>query len=97
MPFVKQDRRAIIDGGGFPVDGQPGDFCYLYYKPMVDAWSADPRWTTADAIYQDVLERRPIMAPNKVAALDLAWQVFFNLHVMPYELKKREENGDIHD
>jgi len=28
-------------------------------------------------------------------AYKLAWQVFFNLYVMPYELKKRKENGDI--
>jgi len=29
------------------------------------------------------------------AAMWLAWQVFFQLHVIPYELEKREANGDI--
>jgi len=105
MPFVTKDRRKIIYEEGldglhdYPERGmgpQVGDICYSYYKPMVDKWKANPRWTTAHEIYKN-LHMMPVgkMTDDEWAAKDLAWQVFFQLYVMPYELKKREENGDI--
>jgi len=103
MPFVTQDRRDIIDEFGLDNDKLPGgiqvgDRCYVFYKPMVDKWKANPRWTTAHNIYKTMM--REIESPESLseddgAAYELAWQVFFEIYVMPYELKKREENGDI--
>ena len=96
MPFITQDRRTAINELGLDVLTviQPGDICYAYYKPMVDAWKANPRWTTAHNIFKEMaysIEEDP----NKFAAHSLAWQVFFQLYVMPYELQKRAENGNI--
>lgn len=106
MPFIKEERREMINKDQYfsistTEEGiQPGDRCYYYYKPMVDRWKANPRWTTAHEIYKDVLR---VMVEQKFEefptddyiAMKLAWQVFFQLYVMPYELRKREENGDI--
>jgi hypothetical protein len=96
MPFITQDRRTAINEHGLGVLAEilPGDICYAFYKPMVDAWKANPRWTTAHYIYKEMvyyLEEDP----DKFAAYSLAWQVFFQLYVMPYEYQKRAENGDI--
>jgi hypothetical protein len=100
MPFIKQDRRSVIDEhgkAGFDMfDLQVGDICYYYYKPMVDAWKKSPRWTTAHNLYKDVQRRQGLhQSAEEKAAESLAWQVFFQLYVMPYELQKRHENGDI--
>ena len=95
MPFIKPERRHWIDAGKTTGREQPGDLCYIHYKRMIDQWKASPRWTTAHNIYADI-----VFGPNEkdfdnhIAKL-LAWQVFFQLHVIPYELKKRKENGDI--
>ena len=97
MPFITQERRKIIDEQG--LEGldviQPGDLCYVYYKQMVDRWKANPRWTTAHRIYKDLHEFPSNVSPDQCVAKDLAWQVFFQIYVMPYEEKKRAENGDI--
>jgi hypothetical protein len=107
MPFINQARREEIDNGN--LDGyEVGDLCYLYYKDMVTKWKKEPRWTTAHRIYEDMKHIGPLLRPRQTAAeweqssprnyktaYELAWQVFFQLYVMPYELKKREENGDI--
>ena len=55
---------------------------------MVNKWKANPRWTTAHNIYKD-------MTQNCSIAKGLAWQCFFYFHVLKYEEKKRDENGDI--
>ena len=96
MPFVKPERRWSIQKG-LLTEWEPGDRCYVFYKKMVEKWKAIPRWTTAHAIYKELMLRRESAwgIDDDVIACELAWQVFFNLHVMPYELKKREENGDI--
>lgn len=98
MPFIRASRRYVIDKGGLGLDGlgviEPGDRCYVFYKEMVDKWKASPRWTTAHYIYLHLDLQSPINEDDWVAQ-KLAWQVFFQLYVMPYELKKREENGDI--
>ena len=107
MPFIKQERRKIIKKKGlnglkkYPKSWiEPGDRCYVYYKPMVDKWKANPRWSTAHGIYKELYQEFPLLVNGEkdwesMVARDLAWQVFFQLYVMPYELKKREENGDI--
>ena len=57
---------------------------------MVEQWKESPRWKTAHNIYKHINNLN-----DTSAAYELAWQVFFQLYVMPYELKKREENGDV--
>ena len=98
MPFIKQSRRDAIDAHGLGVlyEIQPGDVCYQYYKPMVDAWKKEPRWTTAHNILREV-NYALVHEPNRDyhTARSLAWMVFFQLYIMPYELEKRKENGDI--
>lgn len=94
MPFITQERRKLIDGNLLPKDKwDRGDHCYYYYRTMVNGWRANPRWSTADSIYQDVLLHN--FTVEDAAAIQLAFKVFFELYVMPYELKKRAENGDI--
>ena len=83
MPFVELEHREKQD---FEV---PGDRCYIEYRKIMTAWAASPRWTMVDAIAAQIW-------PDKwKRALILAFLVFFCLHVMPYEEKKRKENGDI--
>ncbi len=90
MPFVTKDHRIAPDMA------IPGDLCYCYYKVMVSRWKAEPRWTTAHKIYIDVLQgKRDKVVGDDLAAMDLAWQVFFQKYVMPYEDKKETENGTI--
>ena len=94
MPFVTPERRKYLDEGGTPIE--PGDRCYNFYKPMVEAWKLEPRWTTAHNIYKRMKEEKIwLHETDDAIAYDLAWQVFFNLHVMWYECQKRAENGDI--
>lgn len=95
MPFIIPERRAIIDAGEFPGAVSPGDRCYVYYKEMKKQWKENPSWTTAHAIYADVRFGPVPEGLDNEAAKQLAWQVFFQLEVIPYELKKREENGDV--
>lgn len=83
MPFVTAEHRQEPDME------VPGDRCFVEYQKMMTAWNLTPRWTMVDAIAS-------MIWPDKFKrALVLAFLVFFALHVMPYELKKREENGDI--
>lgn len=87
MPFVTLEHRKNPD-----MD-IPGDRCYTYYARMMKQWRNDRRWTTADDIYRwvKILEDRA----EDQRAKELAWQVFFVMHVMIYEEEKQEENGDI--
>lgn len=94
MPFIAPERRPQVDAGEIAeVDLQPGDRCYRYYKRMVDLWRDEPRWTTAHKIYKTLFVGHKNV--DELVAKQLAWQVFFTLHVIEYEKKKREENGDI--
>lgn len=103
MPFIKPERRLLIEKRTLPglyKDGehiQPGDRCYVYYKKMVDRWKANPRWATAHEIYKDYMieDIKNISYVEDLAAAELAWQVFFIKHVMPYEDQKEKENGTI--
>lgn len=94
MPFITKERRALIESGKLKrEDFEPGDLCYTYYKPMVDRWKIKPRWTTADEIYREVLRHN--FTVEDATAAQLAYKVFFERYVMPYELKKLAENGDV--
>lgn len=98
MPFVTQARRKQLDAKEIPSHNfEPGDRCYVYYKKMVDQWRESPRWTTAHTIYKSnfmPVAKEDSFIDNYVAR-SLAWQVFFQLHVIPYEEQKRKENGDV--
>lgn len=90
MPFIEQSHRENPDLA------IPGDLCYTFYKDMVELWRENPRWTTAHSLYRNVKEYvAGDPGPDRVAAIELAWQVFFNLHVMKYERRKRKTNGDV--
>ena len=98
MPFTAIDRRVAAVNNTL-TEWQPGDYCFMEYRWMAYKWKGSPRWTTADEIFGIVLletVRYAVMFQfKKLKALWLAWQVFFQLHVMPYELEKRAANGDI--
>jgi|SRR6266853_871402 len=103
MPFTTSEARRMTDTVG---PKEVGDQCFLYYRKMLRAWRASPRWTTAHDLYRDLIviprlhdadvtdgfSQRPL---DEVTASELAWQVFFQLHVMPYELQKRTINGEV--
>ena len=109
MPFVPvTPNREAIDKDGLNACKSVGDVCYFYYRQMMDEWNREPRWTTAHIIYRRLGDIQPTLAETSclwlngklskddyMVAESLAWQVFFNLHVMNYEHKKRAENGDI--
>jgi hypothetical protein len=83
MPFVDEEHRENPD------PAIPGDRCYVYYESMMRKWRENPRWTTVDKI------AAAIWPGDLKRACVLAFLVFFVIHVMEYEARKREENGDI--
>jgi hypothetical protein len=97
MPFITKDRRLAINHNGLnsvaPI--QMGDLCYVHYRKMVERSNLEPRWTTAHEIKADIFFGDLATDKDDFIAKELAWEVFFQLYVMPYELKKRAENGDI--
>lgn len=83
MPFVD---RAHRDKPDLTI---PGDRCYVYFKAMMAEWRKSPRWTTVDSIATRIF-------PNDMARAEfLAFMVFFNQVVMPYEKDKEAQNGSI--
>lgn len=109
MPFIENSKRPLVRDNPMLHMKQPGDRCYIIYAEMVRRWRNEPRWTTADAIHaefvmdtednrflEDLYSKAPTTGWHELCnASSLAWQVFFQLYVMPYEEKKRKENGDI--
>lgn len=100
MPFITPEKRALIDKDIKSAD-EPGDLCYYFYKQLVEAWKQERRWTTAHNLYKKLVfeaifpEGTRFERADWMTALNLAWQVFFVLHVMAYEEEKMEANGDI--
>lgn len=104
MPFITSEARRITDTVG---PHEVGDKCFLFYRDMLRAWRASPRWRTAHELYRDTVmlplknetPNAPLWAADSMrddrAARELAWQVFFSLHVLPYELQKRTLNGEV--
>lgn len=97
MPFITSEARRMTDSIG---PKEVGDRCFIYYREMLRAFRASPRWTTIHGIYCDMLNRtRGTIALDRniddIASQELAWQVFFQLHAMPYEMQKRTLNGEI--
>lgn len=94
MPFTEQSRRQPALDGTLK-EPQPGDLCFVHYHKMKQAWKAIPRWMSVHVIYRTLLRDKIQLSEDSRVALDLAWQVFFALVVLPYEKKKPKENGDI--
>lgn len=93
MPFIKPERRQpMLDGTLTNIE--PGDRCFKYYHQMITEWRENPKWTTVNKIYKRLISDWPNNLDDR-AAKSLAWQVFFVLEVIPYEERKRFENGDI--
>ena len=84
MPFVDKNHRQ------YPNPAVPGDRCYVEYKKLMDMWRDSSRWTTVDEMVEELFGWE-----ETERAKFLAFMVFFNLRVMPHELEKREENGDV--
>lgn len=85
MPFVTQEHRDKPD---FTI---PGDVCFVHYKKLMDEWNKEKRWTNAHKITKEWFD----LASDEDTAHFLAYMVWFNIHVMDYEQKKRSENGDV--
>lgn len=99
MPFITPQDRLRVEVEGLP--HTVGDLCYIVYKQMVTQWKNNPRWTTAHEIYRElgygpqILSQYNFTVSDCKAASELAWQVFFQNYVMPYERVKEQENGTI--
>lgn len=89
MPFVKNDLRAPLMLGDIKPK-VPGDLCFLEYTKIMLAWRQEPRWTT---IHNEF--KRITGVDDKQAAAFLAFLEFYFNHGHPYEIEKKEENGDI--
>ena len=105
MPFtIPEDRKKIDEmnpnlwmNNDLCYGVTVGDRCYYFYKKMVEEFKKERRWTTAHNIYKQMkFDIGSIdYSPNTKCAYELAFKVFFQLHVMPYELEKQTLNGDI--
>lgn len=89
MPFIKQDLRAPLLAGDIQPQ-VPGDLCFLEYVKIMEAWKAEPRWTT---IHNEC--RRIFGLDDAHAAKLLAFLEFYARHGHRYEIEKADENGDI--
>lgn len=89
MPFVKQDLRAPLLTGDIKPTAV-GDLCFLEYSRIMQAWRTSPRWTT---IHNEF--KRIFGVDDSKAAAFLAFLEFYFNHGHPYEIEKKEENGDI--
>ena len=83
MPFVNKEHRE------HPDNFIPGDRCFVEYKSIMERWRANPRWTTVDEIFSDL-----IPSPKRRAQV-LALMIFFCREVIKYEEQKVKENGDV--
>lgn len=88
MPFIPPENRKRIEKTG--AWETVGDLCYMHYKPMIEAWRKERRWTTAHNLFKKTFD-----VNDEQAAKTLAFLVLFHKEVMPYEYEKEQENGDI--
>lgn len=94
MPFIDKLSRDCIPETPYAEDlakilETPGEKCFVFYRRFIREWRKDPRWSTADKLLAHI-----IPCSEKRAEV-LAYLVFFVLHVIPYELEKREEHGEV--
>ncbi len=84
MPFVTNEHREKPD------PSIPGDLCFTYYKPLVDGWNKERRWTTWHNMCRDLFQ----MTDDQTAKFSAAIE-FYIRHVHKYEDEKEQENGKI--
>lgn len=87
MPFTEWESRIMALQG---ITKAVGDKCFLAYRPLKLDWDKEPRWTTAHNQFKTMFN-----LSDDEAAKQLAWWVHFVLNVIPYEIKKRDQNGDV--
>jgi hypothetical protein len=102
MPFITSEARRMTDQIG---PQEVGDRCFIFYREMLRAWRTSPRWTTAHQLYREIVLEPRLQDTartdnhqrllDEVTAAELAWQVFFALHILPYEMQKRTLNGEV--
>lgn len=86
MPFVPAEHRLP--------EHEPccvGDDCYWEYFKLMGLWKKEPRWANAHNITKDWFG----LQSDEDTAHFLAYMVWFNKIVMPYEDLKEKENGAI--
>ena len=89
MPFITKEQRKKLDEDPL-VFNQPGDLTYLQYVKLIKAWRKERRWTTAHNLTKELFG----LSDHQCAKL-MAWQVFMDDEVMPYEQEKKKLNGKI--
>ena len=89
MPFVDQNLRAPLLSGDIKPK-VPGDLCFLEYSEIMQNWRTNPRWTT---IHNEA--KRLFGFDDTEAAKFLAFIEFYANHGHPYELEKKDQNGDV--
>ena len=89
MPFVKPELREPLVRGDI-IPKSVGDMCFLEYSQIMQNWRNEPRWTT---IHNEA--KRLFDLSDDAAAKFLAFIEFYFNHGHPYEIEKKEENGDI--
>jgi hypothetical protein len=79
----------------------------LAYVPMMAAWRASRRWTTAHNLRKKIesgeygqwlypiIEGTEFTRADVNAAVLLAWDVFFGREVLKYEQEMSDKNGEI--
>lgn len=102
MPFITQEARQRLAEN--PKDWREvGDICYLAYSRLVVEWEKEPRWATQHRLRKSLGRWLSDLYPppkgftheDVKESVQAAWEVFFIDHVMPYERRKKVENGDI--
>lgn len=89
MPFVEQQLREPLVRGDIKPKAV-GDLCFLEYSQIMQNWRENPRWTT---IHREA--KRLFGFTDDGAAKFLAFIEFYFNHGHPYEIEKKEQNGDI--
>jgi len=86
MPFVKKECR---EPGHIPC--AVGDWCYLEYRRLMNAWTENRSWTTAHRLTREFFG----ISDDMKTAKFLAWMVWFCREVMEYEKEAEARNGEI--
>lgn len=85
MPYLTAEKRAVVEERGYATDG--AELNYMITK-AVNAFFTRGRFATArQPRYADYAEA--------LAALEGAKIEFVRRHLVPYEERKRQENGDV--
>lgn len=85
MPFVPEEHRNP--------DHTPctvGDQCYVHYKRLLDEWNKEPRWTT----FHNQLKKDFGLTDDQTALIT-AYTIHWLWNIVPYELDKELESGEI--